>query len=54
VAVDHLSVQGGLRPELNLKMGKKGEETATQDVPSIAEVEGLRSKITLMEEVMQK
>jgi hypothetical protein len=35
-------------------MGKKTDEAETQDVPSTAEVEGLRSKIALMEEAMQK
>jgi hypothetical protein len=35
-------------------MGKKTDEAATEDVPSTAEVEGLRSKTALMEEAMQK
>jgi hypothetical protein len=35
-------------------MGKKTEEVAAQDVQSAAEVEGLKSKIALMEEAMEK
>jgi hypothetical protein len=35
-------------------MGKKAEETATQEAPSAAKVEGLKNKIAFMEEAMQK
>jgi hypothetical protein len=35
-------------------MGKKGEDATTQEAPSATEVEGLKNKIALMEEAMQK
>jgi hypothetical protein len=35
-------------------MGKKAEDAATQEAPSATEVKGLKNKVALMEEAMQK
>jgi hypothetical protein len=49
-----LSQQGGQWPELNLKMGKRGEEHQQLDGSVSGEVDLLKNKLEQMEEVVKK
>jgi hypothetical protein len=49
-----LSVKGQVLTQTESQMGKKAEDAATQEAPSATEVKGLKNKVALMEEAMQK
>jgi hypothetical protein len=49
-----LSERARVLTQTESQMGKKFDDAAAQEAPSVAEVEGLKNKIAFMEEAMQK